>query len=34
LYSAGLRIDEEHQLLTNSAYPRLIARTGMMAGEL
>lgn len=34
LYSAGLRIDEEYQLLTNSAYPRLVARTGNMAVEL
>lgn len=34
LYYAGLRIDEDYQLLTNSVYPRLVARTGKVAGEL
>lgn len=34
LYAAGLRIDEEHRLLTNSPHPRLVAKTGKMADEL
>ncbi len=32
LFSAGLRIDEDYQLLTNTTHPRLMAKNSRMAG--
>lgn len=33
LFTAGLRIDEDYQLLTNTAHPRLVAKPSRLGGD-
>lgn len=33
LFDAGLRVDEDYHLLTNTAHPKLVAKTGRIAGS-